>query len=489
MKQLLILLSFLMATALAQPPVRFIQGTGAPTAGACNASTAPGAIYVRYDNPATNPSQVYVCSQTGASSWSWQFISHKTGSSAPAKCDVGEVFFNSSSTAGLNWYGCTAADTWTQMSGSGTPSGSSGDLQRNNSGAFGAANMNQNADGSINASKAVTYPTPSAPTFNGGGTTTCDWSASNACGFTMTGNTTLALSNPHGSGPYFLIPTMDGTGNRTITYPGSVAVAPQPSGTANVKSTIMCLYDGSANYYCFFLGSTDAGGSIVLPGSTSGTLTVKSAAVAGTNTLTLPAGTTDLSATGGTSQVLKQTSSGSALTVARLVCSDLSDSGAGCSSAAGPFTDFQKTTSAISMTGSDVAVYTTTSAPALAAGKCYRIEGNVVSSLAGGGTFKLKAGTTVIATLYASADHVQFVVLYCNNPSVQNVQQTSYVMPIQYLPASGFGISGAGFVNSSTDSQVFAPTTVDWSTTHDLSLTVNAASGTATGGYWHITQQ
>jgi hypothetical protein len=71
-------------------------------------------------------------------------------------------------------------------------------------------------------------------------------------------------------------------------------------------------------------------GKLQLKGATSGTLTLKAAATAGTNTLTLPAGTTDLSSTGGTSQVVKQTSSGGALTVARLACADLSDAGSGC---------------------------------------------------------------------------------------------------------------------------------------------------------------
>ena len=65
--------------------------------------------------------------------------------------------------------------------------------------------------------------------------------------------------------------------------------------------------------------------SVVLKGSTSGTTTVKPAAVAGTTTVTLPGGTTDFSATGGTSQVVKQTTSGGAFTVAQLAASDLSD--------------------------------------------------------------------------------------------------------------------------------------------------------------------
>ncbi len=66
---------------------------------------------------------------------------------------------------------------------------------------------------------------------------------------------------------------------------------------------------------------------VILSGSTSGSVVVTCAATAATNTFTFPAGTTDLSATGGTSQVLKQISSGGAITVAQLATSDLSDVG------------------------------------------------------------------------------------------------------------------------------------------------------------------
>jgi hypothetical protein len=76
-------------------------------------------------------------------------------------------------------------------------------------------------------------------------------------------------------------------------------------------------------------------GDLALKGATSGTITLNAAATAGSTTITLPGGTTDFSATGGTSQVVKQTSSGGAFTVGRLACADLSDSGGGCSSAAG----------------------------------------------------------------------------------------------------------------------------------------------------------
>jgi hypothetical protein len=72
-------------------------------------------------------------------------------------------------------------------------------------------------------------------------------------------------------------------------------------------------------------------GDVALRGATSGTITLNAAAVAGSNTLTLPAGTTDFSATGGASQVVQQTSSGGALTVGRLACADLSNPAASCS--------------------------------------------------------------------------------------------------------------------------------------------------------------
>ncbi len=77
-------------------------------------------------------------------------------------------------------------------------------------------------------------------------------------------------------------------------------------------------------------------GILKLFGSTSGDLSIKPPAVAGTaSTVILPAGSTDFSATGGTSQFVKQASAGAALTVARPACADLSDAGAGCTGSGG----------------------------------------------------------------------------------------------------------------------------------------------------------
>ncbi len=119
-----------------------------------------------------------------------------------------------------------------------------------------------------------------------------------------------------------------------------------PSGTNYISSTIDGIVNAASNWF----GQDSAGnaivntptnknvklgvngipylfvdvGKILIGGSTSGSLTIKPPAAAGSNTLTLPAGTTDFSATGGSSQVVKQTSAGGAFTVAQLATTDIS---------------------------------------------------------------------------------------------------------------------------------------------------------------------
>jgi len=98
--------------------VRF--GTTAPASGDCDTAGERGNVYVRTGDPATIATRVSVCTQTGASTYAWNPISHKVGTTAPATCVIGEIFFDSDATAGSNWLGCTATDTWTtQGSGSG----------------------------------------------------------------------------------------------------------------------------------------------------------------------------------------------------------------------------------------------------------------------------------------------------------------------------------------------------------------------------------
>jgi hypothetical protein len=119
-----------------------------------------------------------------------------------------------------------------------------------------------------------------------------------------------------------------GTGTGTVNAGTSGQLAYYASSTAAVSGNANATISSGA----LTLGvATSVQGSLVLSGATSGTLTLAAPAAAGGVTITFPAGTTNFSSTGGTSQVVKQTSSGGAFTVARLACSDLSDAASGCS--------------------------------------------------------------------------------------------------------------------------------------------------------------
>ncbi len=81
-----------------------------------------------------------------------------SGASLPATCIVGDVFMKTGTSAGV--YACLATNTWTASGGGGTPAGSTGNIQINNAGSFGAyagatATANQVIT-AISASGAVT---------------------------------------------------------------------------------------------------------------------------------------------------------------------------------------------------------------------------------------------------------------------------------------------------------------------------------------------
>lgn len=127
-------------------------------------------------------------------------------------------------------------------------------------------------------------------------------------------------------------------------------------------------------------------GQINLNGSTSGKVVLKAAAIAGANTLTLPAGTTDFSATGGTSQVVKQTSSGGAFTVAQLAASDLSNSTTG--------------TGAIVLANTPTLI---TPVIGAATGTSLTVSAQLTSQIATGTAPLVVASTTNVANLNASS--------------------------------------------------------------------------------------
>jgi len=96
-----------------------MTGTSEPSSTTCDSSIEVGGIYVRTGDPASVPYRFYACKQTGASSYAWSNIYGSVQTTAPAKCEIGDLWFDSNATAGSNLYFCTATDTWTVGSGSG----------------------------------------------------------------------------------------------------------------------------------------------------------------------------------------------------------------------------------------------------------------------------------------------------------------------------------------------------------------------------------
>ncbi len=130
-------------------------------------------------------------------------------------------------------------------------------------------------------------------------------------------------------------------------------------------------------------------GSLALRGSSSGTLTLAAPAAAGTNTLTFPAGTTDFSATGGTSQLLRQASAGSALTVTKPDIADITAGARHFSNPGNPAVTASTAVQVMMGLGSTVSVTPTKTGALLVDWSCFCVNDTVLD----GGTVGLSYGT------------------------------------------------------------------------------------------------
>lgn len=114
----------------------------------------------------------------GAQVGTYPALIGQTGTSNPATCQVGRLLFRTDVSAGLNIYGCTSTNTWTQLTagaaagltvGTSTiTSGTSGRVLYDNAGVLGE--MTTTGSGTVLAlatGASLTTPTISSPTITG----------------------------------------------------------------------------------------------------------------------------------------------------------------------------------------------------------------------------------------------------------------------------------------------------------------------------------
>lgn len=243
------------------PPVRNLSGTTAPASGDCNAAAEVGAYYIQTGDTDTVPTEVYLCAQT-ATSYAWQPVSHYAQDAAPATCNVGSLWFDTNATAGSNLFGCTAADTWTLLGGGG---GGSGDA---------AAAVTTTCSG-VSATFTATSNTMNK--FQ------CTLVATNVTSSTLASLTTgqgfsITVTQPAGGGITFAAPT-------GITGWGGIGTA------ANEECTQFFVADSATTaHQSSPMSCTGGSPSVVIPGSTSGEMTLVAPATGG-GTITGFAGT------------------------------------------------------------------------------------------------------------------------------------------------------------------------------------------------------
>jgi hypothetical protein len=140
--------------------------------------------------------------------------------------------------------------------------------------------------------------------------------SSSTFGLVKVDNTTITASGG------VITATAGGSGCTISGAAGAVFNTGSSTCTTNVDITMTA---GGAAPQLILGANTATLGAIKMFGNTSGDLTINPPAVAGTaSKITFPAGITDFSGTGGTSQFVKQASAGAALTVAQPAFTDIS---------------------------------------------------------------------------------------------------------------------------------------------------------------------
>ena len=216
----------------------------------------------------------------------------------------------------------------TYQAAGGSPAGSDTQIQFNNSGAFGAdSTLTFNSSTKLLSTSSLKVS--SVAVTLGNFTNTASSSSTAGAGEFLASDDGAALANGDRLGTASFGGSTDAS--HTINYSTTIEAFTTQNWTGSAAGSNLVFSvtpnNSLTKVAALTLGqdkSVTVAGNLNLDGSTSGALTIKPPATAGSNTLTLPAGTTNFSATGGTSQVVKQTTSGGAFTVGQLAYADIS---------------------------------------------------------------------------------------------------------------------------------------------------------------------
>jgi hypothetical protein len=120
------------------------------------------------------------------------------------------------------------------------------------------------ADNVIERAEMLDYSETLVTDTDSGTTHTIDITTGNVHQLTLTANCTLTFSNPSPTGKacsFTLIVTQDGTGSRTLTYPGSVlwagGSAPTLTTTASAVDILTFLTTDAGTTWYGFVGGLD----------------------------------------------------------------------------------------------------------------------------------------------------------------------------------------------------------------------------------------
>lgn len=158
----------------------------------------------------------------------------------------------------------------------------------------------------------------------------------------------------------------------------------------------------------------------------------------------------------------------------------LASFGSTCGGGGGGFSGGCGPSGAVTMTGSDITLCTISNVSALASGSCYMFTG--IAQAAQNYQVFIYVDATLVSTPISNNNtwagyFINWQTLYCNNAGVQNAQQLVPVSSGYQNTGFQYGVGSTNFLTEASGSYPKTPTGVDWTTTHTITVKMNAASG------------